>query len=106
MKSNTPFVVPDPPTLNTAVHITKLTCQHAADTPVFNEHLYVELALKKQLIDSTDLLFLEAAQEDQDVGLANKMVRGLLQHLVNEYVGYYSTWSMSMAISPAGPRTG
>jgi hypothetical protein len=91
MKSNTPFAVPEPPPLNpvlpngaTAPQITELTRQHTADTRVFNEYRHVELALKKQLTDSVDLFFLEA-QEDPEVGFANKTVGELLQHLIDEY---------------------
>jgi hypothetical protein len=91
MKSNTPFVVPEPPPLNpvlpngaTTAQITELTRQHTADTHVFNEYCRVELALKKQLTDSVDPLFLEA-EEDPDVGFANKTVHELLQHLIDEY---------------------
>jgi hypothetical protein len=73
MVSNTPFVVPDPPLLNpiipngaTAAQITELTCQHAAETRVFNEYPYVETALQKQLIDSIEPLFLDAEQDQDD----------------------------------------
>jgi hypothetical protein len=91
MKSNTPFVVPAPPPLNpdlptgaTAAQITELTRQHAADTRVFNEYRHVELALKKQLLNNVEPLFLRA-KKDNVVGFANKTVRELLQHLVDEY---------------------
>jgi hypothetical protein len=87
MKSNTPFVVPEPPPLNPDVaQITELTGQHATNTRVFNEYRHVELALKKQLIDSVEPLFM-AAKKDKVVGFANKTVRELLQHLqlIHEY---------------------
>jgi hypothetical protein len=91
MKSNTPFVVPAPPPLNpdlpngaTAAQITEATRQHAANTRVFDEYRHVELALKKQLIDSVEPLFVKA-KKDKVVGFANKTVRELLQHLFDEY---------------------
>jgi hypothetical protein len=84
-------VVPAPPPLNpdlpngaTATQITELTRQHAANTRVFNEYGHAELALKKQLIDSVEPLFV-AAKKDKVVGCANKTVRELMQHLIIEY---------------------
>jgi hypothetical protein len=91
MKSNTPFVVPEPPPLNpdlpngaTVAQNSEATRQHAANTRVFDEYHHVELALKKQLIDSVEPLFVKA-KKDKVVGFANKTVHELLQHLFDEY---------------------
>jgi hypothetical protein len=83
MKSNIPFVVPEPPPLNpdlptgaTVAQITEITRQHTANTRVFNEYRHVlELALKKQLLDN-------------------------VEPLLRQSVSCCSTWLMSMAKSP------
>jgi hypothetical protein len=95
MISNVPFAIPDPPTLHptipngaTAAQITELTSQHIENIRVFNEYLHVQTALKKQIIDSIDPLFLNAAQDhnDHNVRFAHETVRDLLDHLIQEYV--------------------
>jgi hypothetical protein len=68
----------------TAAQITAATSQHKEDMREWREYNNVHNALKKQLLDAVDPIYLRALR-NRHVGYANHTIRAILQHLIDAY---------------------
>ena len=79
-----PGATPTIPLNATAAQIGEAVRTHTEQLRQWREFNNVQQALKKQLLDSVDNLYLRAIRH-RHVGFANRSIRDMLNHLISEY---------------------